>query len=199
MSAFARDPDNHYVEPAWVSRRLFEVERFAGRIVDPCAGFGTMVASARLAGLQADGFDLRARANEHGIRGGFDFFADQSPYLPGIWPADNIVSNPPYGPAAEKGGLRLEEAFVARALDRARSKVAVFLPAKWLSGDRRGAWLESLPLYRVWFCSPRPSCPPGHVVAAGEAKGGGTVDYAFYVFLKGFQGSPTVHFLRRGG
>ena len=61
MSAFARDPDNHYVEPAWVSRRLFEVERFAGRIVDPCAGFGTMVASARLAGLQADGFDLRAR------------------------------------------------------------------------------------------------------------------------------------------
>lgn len=198
MSAYPRDPDNWYVEPSWVSERLFDEESFEGRVVDPCAGLGTIVRSARQDGIAAEGYDLRDRVIK-GVRGGFDFLAPGDPYLPGTWPADNIVSNPPYSPPASQGGRRLEEVFVERALERARCKVAVFLPAKWLSGDRRGAWLESLPLYRVWFCSPRPSCPPGSLVAAGTASGSGTVDYAWLVFLKGFDGAATVRFLRRDG
>lgn len=201
MTVFARDPDNHYVEPSWVSERLFAVERFEGRVVDPCAGFGRIVASARAAGLQAEGYDLRQRDPfVYGyIPGDYDFLVPQGSYMPGTWPADNIVSNPPFGPAPYKGGRRLEEAFIERALARARCKVAVFLPAAFLNGSARGAWLEALPLYRVWFCSPRPSCPPGHVVAAGKEGGSGTTDYAWLTFLKGFSGSPSIHFLRRDG
>lgn len=191
---FERDADNWYAEPVWCSARLFAVEPFAGRVVDPCAGGGNIVRSAREAGLDVLGFDLRKRMSGEFIRHGLDFFGDD--YTPGTWPADNIVSNPPYGRGLS-GEARLEEQFVTVALLRARSKVAVFLPTVWANGGERGRWLETLPLYREYRLSPRPSCPPGRTILAGEKPGGGTVDYSWFVFLRGFSGAPTLHFLRR--
>jgi hypothetical protein len=35
-----RDPNDFYVEPEWCSMRLFEVERFEGRTIDPACGLG---------------------------------------------------------------------------------------------------------------------------------------------------------------
>lgn len=200
-----REPHEHYVEPEWCSARLFEVEGFEGRVVDPCAGFGNIVRSARAAGLQVEGYDLVQRAPD--IRGGMNFF-DPYCWTPGIWPAENIVSNPPYASVLsltkhqpswvnERG--RAEEEFLRIALTRARSKVALFLPASWLNASDRGAWLETLPLYRVYFLGPRPSCPPGHVIAAGHKPGNGKQDFAWLVFLKGFAGAPTLHWIRRDG
>ncbi|MEM1149061.1 MAG: hypothetical protein AAGI03_00680 [Pseudomonadota bacterium] len=196
-----RDEHNHYVEPVWCSRRLFEVEPFDGLVVDPCAGFGHVVQGAVEAGVLVHGYDLVDRGR-YGVIGGRNFFSDSHTH--GRWPVDNIASNPPYGkrPKAEvRPGERgrFEEEFVRVALQRARYKVAVFLQGQWISGAARGLWLEGLPLYRVYHVSPRPSCPPGHVIAAGQKPGNGTADYAWFVFLKGFDGAPTVHWLRRDG
>lgn len=44
----------------------------------------------------------------------------------------------------------------------------------------------------------RPSMPPGPVIQAGVAPGGGTKDFAFYVWRIGHQGPPIVGWLRKG-
>lgn len=199
---WARDPDAWYVEEQWCADRLFEDEDFPGRTVDPCAGGGNIVRAGQKAGRQVEGYDLRDRAPGL-VQGGFDFF-DRLSYTPGIWPADNIVSNPPYatwtqiGRETPKGAMaRVEDEFVAQALDRIRCKLAVFLPAGWINSDERSKWLEGFPLYRVYICTPRPSCPPGTYLAAGGKPKDGQSDFNWYVFLRGYQGHPEVRWLRR--
>jgi hypothetical protein len=202
---WARDPAAWYQEPAWQSERLFAMERFEGRVVDPCAGSGTIIKSAKAAGLQAEAYDLRDRGFD-GVRGGLDFF-DRKSWPVGVWPAENIVSNPPYATWEQLGRgrpnpdsmARAEDEFLAQALDRVRSKVAVFMPSGWLNSEARGRWIETLPLYRVYLIGPRPSCPPGEFLRAGGQSGNGTSDYSWFVFLKGYEGAPTVHWMRRGG
>ena len=204
VQSWDRDPDAWYQEPAWPSERLFAVEAFEGRVVDPCAGSGTVVRSAKAAGLSAEGYDLHDRGFAH-VRGGLDFMDPADPYLHGTWPADNIVSNPPYATWAQVGRLRpngakdrLDEEFLRVALTRARSKVAIFMLSGWINSAKRSAWIETLPLYREYRCTPRPSCPPGTYLQAGNKAGNGKNDYSWFVFLKGFTGSPTIHWLRGG-
>ena len=196
-----REQDNFYVEPEWVTYRLCQVEKFEGMTVDPCAGGGNVVRGARSAGVMSVGSDLRERGVD-GIEGGKDFF-DPDCWVPGCWPVSNIISNPPYGRVPkdqQTAGYRdrLEERFVELALERTTCKVAAFLSAQWANGEKRGAWLETLPLYRIYKVGPRPACPPGHLYYGEKANvGNGTTDFAWYVFLNGFQGAPTLHWLRR--
>lgn len=199
-SIWEREPDNHYVEPVWVSERLFDVEQFAGPVVDPCAGFGNVVTAARAAGRLAWGYDLRKRpqVSESLVLGGHDFFGPGA--HPEDWPVGSIVSNPPYGkrPSFLPGERsRWEEEFIRLALGYTTNKVAVFLDANWSNSASRGEWLRTLPLYRIYHVGPRPSCPPGPVYLSGKSIGNGRTDYAWYVFLHGFAGHPTVHWITR--
>jgi beta-xylosidase len=74
-------------------------------------------------------------------------------------------------------------------------KVALLLPATWHLGDKRSRWLETTPLRRIWCLTPRPSMPPGAVILAGETPGGGTQDFAWYVWLRGYDGiDPSLFF-----
>ena len=199
-----RDPDAWYVEEPWCAERLFQDEVFPGRVVDPCAGRGTIVAAGLDHGVRIEGFDLRHRGSDL-VRGGLDFFALPVPYMPGTFPCDCIVSNPPYATWKQVGRrrpdhithARLDDAFLDLSLQRARVKVALFLPTNWISSDERSRRLEALPFYREYRLSPRPSCPPGSYLEAGNAPKDGRVDFSWFVFLKGFQGTPTVHFMRR--
>lgn len=193
-----RHADNWYVEPTWVSRRLFEVETFNGRVFDPCAGGGNILAGGREAGVLVEGSDLRDRGNP-AVMSGRDFFDEDAAWV-GFWKVDNIVSNPPYGnrpdPLPGERG-RYEEEFLRLALRRTVGKVALFLDANWPNGAKRGAWLETLPLYRVYLVGPRPACPPGDFLRDGGKAGNGTKDYAWFVFLHGYDGAPELHWLRR--
>jgi hypothetical protein len=105
-------------------------------------------------------------------------------------PIDNLVSNPPFCHA---------DAFASRALRLARRKVALLLPVTWMCGLKRASWLAATPLYRVYVLSPRPSMPPGAAILAGEKPGSGTTDFAWFVWLQGFSGSPSLCWLRRDG
>jgi len=69
---WARSDDDWYVEPEWVSKRLFESEHFAGDIWDPCCGTGRIVQSARAAGHSSYGSDIAERSIGYGV---VDFFA----------------------------------------------------------------------------------------------------------------------------
>lgn len=179
---WARHPEDWYVEPEWCSRRLFEVEPFSGQILDPACGLGRIVEAADSAGHPAFGADIVRRSH---------WCAAEVNFLD-TWPefADNIVSNPPFGIADD---------FVKHALRVAERKVAMLLPTKWMNSAARGKWLETTPLRRVWLLSPRPSMPPGPVIAAGIKPGNGTTDFAWFVWARGYDGRPEIMFMRRDG
>jgi len=179
-SLWAREINDWYVEPEWCSLRLFQEEKFDGYVYDPACGRGTIIISAMKSGLCAAGSDLIDR--------GWDTTLTPHDFLESDHRRDNIVCNPPFG---------IAEKFVERALDLARNKVAMLLPANWVQGDKRSRWLAATPLRRVWFITPRPSMPPGHVLGAGGKPGNGTTDYAWFVWLRGYDGAPEVRWLRR--
>ncbi|MDB5596231.1 MAG: uncharacterized protein JWM36_3192 [Hyphomicrobiales bacterium] len=175
-----RHPDDWYVEPEWVSERLFATEKFEGNVYDPACGMGRILKAAAAAGLEHVGSDLIMRSES--CRMQMDFLTEA------FYRADNIVSNPPFKHA---------EAFVVRALERATGKVAMLLPSKWMHGDKRSRWLETTPLRRVLYITPRPSMPPGPVIEAGINPGGGKEDFAWFIWLRGYDGRPESSWLRR--
>ncbi|WP_406853512.1 hypothetical protein ABEG18_13145 [Alsobacter sp. KACC 23698] len=176
---WARHPDDWYVEPEWVSERLFAVERFRGTVLDPACGTGRIVRAAQMAGLHAWGEDIVVRSPD---------CARVSNFLIERVGANNVISNPPFKHA---------EAFVTRALEVAMDKVAMLLPSAWVHGDERSRWLESTPLRRVLFITPRPSMPPGPVIEAGIKAGGGTSDFAWFIWHQNFDGKPELGWSRR--
>lgn len=179
-SLWHREPNDWYIEPRWVSHRLFDEEPFEGTVVDPAAGSGRILISAAAAGYETRGFDKVDR--------GYPYYSVVD-FLETATSHDNIVSNPPFG---------IAERFVAHALKYTQRKVAMLLPANWVQGDKRSRWLEASPLRRVWFITPRPSMPPGQVIQAGQKPGNGTTDYAWFVWQRGYDGAREIRWLRRG-
>ena len=173
---FDRDADDRYVEPLWVSARLFAVERFVGTVHDPAAGTAQVVKAAKAAGLRASGSDITPCVP--GISA-IDFLADTRT-------RPNIISNPPYN---------LLRPFAEHALTVTRQKVALLLPLARLNAA--GRWLEHTPLRRVWLLTPRPSIPPHCLILEGQKPQGGRVDFCWWVWEQGFGGAPTIHWLCR--
>jgi hypothetical protein len=167
-----------YVEEPWTNERLFDVEAFDGKVHDPCVGMGRMVDGGAKAGVDVTGTDIVQRDKRFAVR---DFFEHN-------WRYDNIATNPPFGDS---------DRFLRHALDTVERKIALLLPATWHIGSKRARMLDATPLRRVWFLAPRPSMPPGHVIQSGEEPGGGRVDYAWYVWLRGYDGYPEMRSLQR--
>lgn len=198
-----RHSEDYYVEPSWCSERLFDVVPFEGTIVDPACGSGNIVRSAR-----------KARDNAHGDSRidkalGYDIVKrcrecneDLEDFLTSDYETDNIVSNPPFGlcgKASAKNGLEEDFAFVKKALDTATQKVALLLPLPYMTGADKGQFLQTTPLAKVLVLTPRPSMPPCPVIEAGLSPGGGTEDFAWYIFDHAHKGPPMLGWLNRDG
>lgn len=177
-----REANEHYCEPSWCSSRLFGVEEFLGQIWDPCCGFGTIVLNALSQGHKVYASDIIER--KAGICDEIiDFLACNDNCA-----APNIVCNPPFNIAPQ---------FAQHALSLAATqKVAMIFPVARLNAAH---WLRGTPLRRIWLLTPRPSMPPGHVIAAGEKPGGGKMDFCWIVWERGYQGAPELRWLNRDG
>jgi len=173
---FERHEHDRYVEPAWCTKRLFAVERFAGLIWDPACGLGTILKAARDAHYSSYGSDIAQDA----IGTLQDFFTAASP-VKGF----SIVTNPPFGLIRE---------FAEHALERGALKVALICPVARLNAAH---WLELLPLLRLWLLTPRPSMPPADVILRGEKPGGGRADFCWLVLVPGHKGEATIGWLHR--
>lgn len=189
-SLWAREPNDWYVEPEWCSRRLFEQEKFEGAICDPACGGGNILNAAKAAGYQSFGFDKVKRSDWCVWEK--DFLAPE--WAESTWQPENIVSNPPFRLCDPKDG---RPGFVELALRRAQRKVALLMPANWVQGAKRSRWLAETPLLRVLYIAPRPSMPPGQVLASGVKAGAGTTDYAWFIWLRGYDARPEIGWLRR--
>lgn len=169
---WARDGLDWYVEPERCTAQLLSAERFVGNILDPCCGGGNIVRTLRAAGCEAFGSDVVDRTGAApwflGVR---DFLTDIAPT------ADNIVMNPPFF------GGKGAEAFIRCALAHVPGKVCAFVDRRFCTGKGRAAGLyrQHRPA-RVYEITPRPSCPPGVYLEAGNKAGGGTADYCWIVW-----------------
>jgi hypothetical protein len=176
-----REEHEHYVEPEWCSRRLFEVESFEGGIFDPCCGFGTIPEAASAANYPVSAHDIVNRGYAYSACEADFLKTDESPQA-------NIVCNPPFD-------IFREFAAHALALPGIR-KVAMIWLVRTLPAAR---WLQQTPLKTIYLLTPRPSMPPGHVIARGEKPGGGKQDFCWLVWEKGFYGEPSIKWLHRDG
>lgn len=167
--------NEHYVEPEWVSKRLFEEEYFEGKIYDPCCGFGRIVISAKQAGHDAYGSDIADRGWNSTPQ---DFLKHNSRH-------DNIVTNPPFNLAQE---------IAEHALTLARGKTAMIFPTARLNAAR---WLRDTPLHKIWLLTPRPSMPPGHTITTGGKVGGGKSDFCWLVWGQNYLGLAVTGWLTR--
>jgi hypothetical protein len=170
-SGYQRVLHDYYREPASPIDLLLQVEKFTGSIFDPCCGGGTIPARCRAHGYQADGSDLQDIAGCT-VR---DVFASTEM-------RDNHMLNPPYKQA---------ERIIRHLLPLTRHKLAVLLRTNFLHGIKRHrGFFPFVPLARMWFLSPRPSCPPGIYQGARDNLGcliqpeetGGKMDYSRFIF-----------------
>ncbi len=175
-----REQNDWYIEPEWCSARLFDVEEFSRVVWDPACGSGRVIRSAIAQGYEAIGSDVVIRWDGAVVH---DFFSENAL----VTPTPNIVSNPPYGIADD---------FVQKGC-KITSKACFLLPLAWVAGKARSMWLSEIGLRRVWVLCPRPSMPPGEMVLSGGPVGGGTKDFAWYVFTPGYSGSAEIKWLRR--
>jgi hypothetical protein len=178
-----RDADDWYVEPEWCSRRLFEEEQFEGTIWDPACGSGTIPEAARRAGYTVHASDIADRGYPGAYR--LDFLKSGARHA-------SVVTNPPFNLASQ---------FVLHALELADKVAIIFRTASLnaTAGPKQHRWIVGTPLRRVWLMTPRPSMPPGHVIAAGEKPKGGKADYSWLVWERGYTGSAELRWLHQGG
>lgn len=181
---FEREAHEHYVEPEWTSRRLFEVERFDGPIWDPCCGFGRIPEAARAAGhfIRASDIVDRGYDPHPDMPGGTKVVKD---FFDCALGCKNIVCNPPFD---------IFEKFVVHALAMSTHKVAMIWLVPRLNAAR---WLQGTPLARIYLLTPRPSMPPGYTITAGQKPGGGTQDFCWLVWDRAHSGPPSMHWLHR--
>jgi hypothetical protein len=177
--AWEREKHEHYVEPHWCSERLFAVEQFEGLIWDPCCGFGRIPEAAKKVG-SAVGTDIVNRGYRD-LLGTCDFLGTKRITSDRF----NIVCNPPFN---------VVSSFAQHALGIGPQKVAMVFPTARLNAAH---WLRGTPLARVWLMTPRPSMPPGHVIAAGEKPQGGKMDFCWLVWEVGHTGETSIRWLRR--
>lgn len=174
---FPRAAHEWYVEEPVATEGLLTVEKFAGRVWDPCCGQGNIVKTLLAAGVDAVGTDIVARVDhvqESWFLGRHDFLADEALNIGGVL---NIVFNPPFS----KG--RAAEACIRKAIATIPGKVAAFVDQRFIGSARRanGLFAEHPPS-RIWSITPRVSCPPGEYLLAGNKAGGGTADYVWMVW-----------------
>jgi hypothetical protein len=188
---FNRDYWDHYLEPEWVSERLFEVEDFKGPILDPACGWGRILVSAKKHGFETMGSDIVADRDPKGC----DHFRHYS-FLhipidrrPFHWwtQAGSIVCNPPFENMQNFIKRACSLMYPDRHGDRWSKtniiKVAMICPIRRLPA---ATWLEKLPLARVLMLTPRPSMPTAQHIEAGGKIGGGTQDFCWLIFKLGW-------------
>ncbi|MFT8634803.1 hypothetical protein [Novacetimonas hansenii] len=179
-SGYDRVADDWYIEPPWAVDALIAAEAtvrpLRGRVLDPCCGAGNV--PTRLAGIEdiiPIGTDLRPRRPDIAM---MDFRDSLRQFRP-----DCVVSNPPYNQAQE---------FIEVALLHTWDRVCVVLRLGFLAGQKRRIWWPLTCFARLWVSSVRMTMPPGNRATAGKS---GTVDYAWFVFERGYRGPPIIGWL----
>lgn len=152
-------------------------ERFNPRIWECACGEGHISEVLKKHGYSVCSSDLIDR----GYGDVKDFFSFNAQLREDI----DIITNPPYRYAKE---------FVEHALEVVQEgcKVAMFLKIQFLEGRARKALFDKYPPKKVYVFSSRVNCAKN---GEFEKYKSSAVCYAWFVWVKGFKGSPTIDWL----
>lgn len=175
-----RQSEDYYATPDIATELLCELETFNKNILEPACGEGAISKVLEKYGYNVESRDLIDRG--YG-QGGMDFLQYNDPI------DKDIVTNVPYKIGAE---------FVKHAMDLLVDghKAAFFLKLTFLEGEGRRELFKQYPPKKIYVSVSRIDCAKNgefKLDKDGKQKhSGGAVCYAWFIFQKGFKGSPTL-------
>ena len=167
-----RQKDDFYATPPEATQRLLDVEKFDGKIYEPCCGQGHISKVLIKNGYDVESSDLVDRG--YG-KSNIDFLMEYQT-------RDNIITNPPYG--------RLLMQFVRQTQKIADKKIAMLLKLTFLEGQERKEFFKECPPTKVHVFSKRLS-----LMKNGESYEGGMMALAWFVWEKNKKTTTTINWL----
>lgn len=169
-------PNDYYATEPNAVELLLREEKFCHESWEPACGEGHMSEVLKAHGYDVYSTDLINRGYGDGF---VDFFKIQYPIN------RDIITNPPYKFAKE---------FVEHALDIVTNghKVAMFLKLTFLEGARRKELFDKYPPKKIYVFRNRVDCWKNGIKPEKASK---AVCYAWFVWVKGFNGNPTIDWI----
>ena len=167
-----RQKDDFYATPPEATQQLLDVEKFEGKIYEPCCGQGHISKVLIKNGYDVESSDL---VNRGYGKSNIDFLMEYQT-------RDNIITNPPYG--------RLLMQFVRQTQKIADKKIAMLLKLTFLEGQERKEFFKEYPPTRVHVFSKRLS-----LMKNGESYDGGMMALAWFVWEKNNKTTTTINWL----
>ncbi len=169
-----REVNDYYATEPKAVELLLEKEKFSSIILEPSCGEGHISQVLLNSGYDVKSSDL--------INRGFgevkDFFeVDEF--------CGDIITNPPYKVALD---------FVKHSLDiiPEGNKVAMFLKLQFLEGKARKEFYKENPPKKIYVASGRLNCAKNGKFEEFKSS---AVAYAWFVWEKGYQGSPEIDWI----
>jgi hypothetical protein len=153
-----REKDDFYATPTQTTRALLNIEKFRGKIWEPCCGEGHISRVLVEHGYSVRSTDLVDRG----------YGQPRVDFLLETRRCDNIITNPPYRNALE---------FAEKAVQLCDRKVALLLKLNFLEGIRRKSFFETRPPAWVYVFSQRQS-----LMKNGKPYKGGMMALAWFVW-----------------
>lgn len=171
-----REKSDYYATEPKATEELLKLETFNHNIWEPACG-GLHIANV----LTDNGYDVKISDIDQ--RGNSDIEIIDFLNYEGTWNGD-IITNPPYKYARE---------FVEKALSIVPdgSKVVMFLKLTFLESKARKKLFEKYPFKTLYVSSSRLQCAMNGDFETYKGKTT-AVAYGWYVWEKGFAGSPTI-------
>lgn len=168
-----RSKSDFYQTPYSITRRLLEVEKFEGRILEPACGAGAITAV-----LKEAGYDNVTAYDKEELFGGKDFLDETCKF-------DAIITNPPFSLAKE---------FILKACEVA-PRFAFLLPLNYLQGQARynEIWSAREILEKIYIFTRYPLLS-AQIRPDGKYETGMMV-YAWYIFDTRHKGAPAIHWI----
>lgn len=169
-----REQNDYYATNPNTLKPLLEKEKLSINIWECACGEGHLSKELIKYGFNVKSTDLINRG--YGIPN-IDFLKTNELFN------GDILTNPPYKFAYE---------FIDHALTLINkgNKVVMFLKLQFLEGQQRRKLFDTMQLKKVYVFSKRQQCAKN-----GEFKGTSAVAYAWFVWVKGFNGYPQIEWI----
>lgn len=177
VGGFDREKDDFYPTPAALTLPLLRLEEWDGDVWECACGDGA------IARLLPDFLPLQNKVISTDLvyrgygRGGIDFLMERELLAP------IVFTNPPF---------KLWLHFAQHALALGARKVILLGRVLNLEGKRAAAFMQANGLARVVVSAGRVDILPPGAKPTGK---GGIIAYAWYVFERGHQGPPALHWI----
>ncbi len=174
-----RQSNNYYATHPSVTQDLLREETFNDKVLEPFCGGGTMAEVIKQNGYEVEAYDLIDRG--YGKVG--DFFNVDYPKK-----EYDIITNPPYDD-------NLIE-IIKRCLSLCKSKVAILMPIRYLSGiERHNELYSKFPPSRVYIYCERVTIAKDADFEKYSASGANMTIYGWFIWEKGHKGETELKWI----